>query len=169
MRYIDWIDGNGTVHEIASMPDAYIKNCIKQIESAIEFYGVKENEGREENLNREYSVLNRKWSKKYANDYLDSFREELEIRDRIKKEDYPILEMQKDCSTCRRNVYGDRTCSQMFHRGECSEWIPPFDTYMQAERYVDREIIRRKGVYIEDVEGVILPFLTTKTQRKERE
>ena len=44
-----------------------------------------------------------------------------------------------------------------------------FDTYMQAERYVDREIIRRKVYEIEDVEGVILPFLTTKTQRKERE
>ena len=144
MRYIDWIDGNGTAHEIATMEEDYIKNCIKQIEKAIELYGVKENEGREEIISGEYSVLNKEWSKKYANGYLDSFREELEIRDRIKKEDYPILEIKEDCATCGRNIDSNGTCNRPFHTGVCSGWRLPLNVYMWAERYVDREIIRRK-------------------------
>ena len=84
-----WIDADNKKHEIVEMSDKYIKNCIKQIKIA-----VQNNAGKSlEYIERydEDKVLSPKWTKERAQSYLDTFNDELEIRDRIKKSDFPKI------------------------------------------------------------------------------
>lgn len=80
MIYEVWKDAEGKYHEITEMDTEYIKNCIKQIESAIRCFDVKTNEGRETEDDGEFNPFSKKWSKKFANGFLDAFKAELNNR-----------------------------------------------------------------------------------------
>lgn len=140
MSYSVWKDSEGKYHIISEMNKSYIKNCIKQIDIAIQTYNVKDNEGRELHIDESYPVLRKEWTKRYANGFLDAFNSELEIRQRIKKEDYPVIFLKEECDTCNI-VY----CERKFVGKQCDSWTPSPYTVIDNLNGIDAEVAYRAG------------------------
>lgn len=145
MIYEAWEDADGNYHKISEMDTKYIKNCKKQVEIAIQTYCVSADEGREEISGTSYDVLGKEWSKKFANGFLDTFNRELEIRNRIKKKDYPAVVIDENCSTC-----GNSDCDEREKRNKC-EWYPQAYCVINKLDGVDAEIARRSGFICNDI------------------
>ena len=145
MSYSVWKDAEGQYHIISEMKKSHIKNCINQINIAIQSYDVKSNEGREEYIDEKFPVLHKEWSKKYANGFLDSFNTELEIRQRIKERDYPAVSLNRECDTCNR-VY----CEKSFNNGECDSWLPSVVVVIDCLSGVDAQVAQRAGFICND-------------------
>lgn len=132
-----WIDGDGKKHLISEMKTKYIKNCIDQINNAVSFYAIKNDSLDEDSDN----VLSSKWCKENADFYLQLFKNELEIRRRIRKTDYPIINMDETCDTCNNHKYGSK-CDD---GKKCENWMPSGMTIRNELKDNDWEVAIRAG------------------------
>ena len=139
--YEYWIDGDGQKHLISEMKTQYIKNCISQINNAVLLYSTIKNDEDDSLDNDSDSVLSSKWCRENADFYLQVFKNELEIRHRVRKKDYPIINMRETCDTCNEHKYG----SKCDNGKKCENWTPSGIMIREELNDNDWEIARRAG------------------------
>lgn len=140
MIYEVWKDYAGKYHIISEMDTQHIRNCIKQIETSIRRYNVRPDEGWETKNDDEFTPLGKEWSEKFANGFLDAFKIELNIRNRIRKKDYPVVDVEKNCETCAEIICKKRTMAT-----NCTQWSPASYALPDFEGE-DAEVARRGGI-----------------------
>lgn len=136
MNYTVWIDGDGKRISLENMSRSYIKNCMKEIERllpTIRGYTPSKNDD-------DTHVFSFAWLYYHGHQYLQSLQHELDIQQRIAKEDYPIIRLKPSCDTC------DNLICEKGH--PCDKWIPRDLAVIQAASSEDDiEILQRTKQY----------------------
>ena len=142
MNYSIWTDGDNRKIPLEEMSDKYIKNCMKDINQLLPRY-----QGKVELIPEQIdSPFTASWLVTHGENYLDAFEQELEIRRRIAREEYPTVYLPKECRTCDKRLLCEYKQDSPV---ACEEWEPANIAIQSAlSSEIDREIAYRTHAVI---------------------
>lgn len=139
MNYTLWEDSEGNVHEISEMSTKYIKNCIKCIENTNYNIYTKESAKKD----KTHNIFGPWWCYENAQNFLNAFESELNIRKRGKEKDYPSFTLDESCENCNKF-----TCEE---NELCDHWMVNRMEIFHQFSGEDLEVARRFGYFCNSV------------------
>lgn len=142
MNYTLWEDADGKYHEITEMETRYIKNCIKCIkDSDYSIYTKKAAES-----DKDEKIFGPKWCYEHAQNFLNAFEKELNIRKRIRNQDFPSFTIKESCDTC------DTYCEE---KKVCEDWKVNRMEIFHQFKSEDLEVARRGGYICNGIKYIV--------------
>lgn len=148
MNYTLWEDADGKYHKITEMETRYIKNCIKCIIDSD--YSIYTKEAAESD--KDDKIFGPKWCYEHAQNFLDAFERELNIRKRIQNRDFPSFTIQESCDTCDKCDKCDMYCEEM---QTCEEWRRNRMEIFNQFKSEDLEVARRGGYICNGIKYIV--------------
>lgn len=138
MNYSIWIDADGRRIPLDEMSDKYIKNCVKEIKRLYPSWEVAIKQ-------KEIDVpFTESWIVTHGEGYLGAFEQELEIRRRIAREEYPTVYLPRECRTCEQRLLCE---IKQDSPSACDNWEPNNIAIQSAlSSEIDREIALRTHI-----------------------